>query len=126
MAISPTQRTLHALRNQGRVCAITERWQMIPGHPGGGVRKDLFGFVDVLALDAERGFVAIQSCGQSFAQHVRKLTDSDCTQWVIEWLRCGGSVELWGWRKLKLKRGGKAMRWAPRVREFTMADFQED
>lgn len=121
MALSPTQRTLRALRAQGRICGITEKWQVIPGHPGGGFRKDLFGFVDIIVLDPERGFVAIQSCGQSFADHRRRLLGSDCTQHVIDWLRTpGGSVELWGWRKVKVKRGGKAMVWRPRVEEITL------
>ena len=32
-------------------------------------------------------------------------------------------LELWGWRKVKVKRGGKAEIWQPRVREYTLADF---
>lgn len=123
MATSPTQRTIRALKDLGRICAIAEKWQMIPRHPAGGVRKDLFGFIDVVSLDPERGIVAIQSCGQSFADHYRKITDSECTEAAIEWLKCGGSIELWAWRKVKVKRGGKAMRWAPRVKEITMEDF---
>ena len=124
---TPTQRTLRALRELGRICGITEHWQAIPTHPGGGYRKDLFGFVDVISLDPERGVVAIQSCGQSFAQHERKILDSECTENVIAWLRTPrGAVELWGWRKVKLKRGGKAMVWRPRIREFTLSDFGLD
>lgn len=124
--LSPTQRTLRALREQGRVCAITERWNPHVPRPGGGkgVRQDLFQWIDVIALCPEKGIVGIQSTGQAFAEHLRKMLDGDCTANVIEWLRCGGKVELWGWRKLLVKRGGKAKRWAPRIREITLADFE--
>ena len=123
--LSPTQRTLRELRKQGRLVDTCERWIPNPKHPGGGFRKDLFGFVDLIVLDPEQGIVGIQSCGQSFAAHLRKIMDSECTDKVIEWLQCGGRLELWGWRKLKLKRGGKAMRWTPRIKEITLADWQE-
>ncbi len=122
MSLSPTQRTLRELRNQGRVCAIVERWI---GHVGPrGIRQDLFGIIDIIALDPERGVVGVQSCGSSFSEHVRKLLD-DRAQSCVDWLMTPGTVfELWGWRKVKLKRGGKAMRWRPRIREFTLDDFE--
>ena len=121
--LSPTQRTLRELRRLGRICAITEKWQIIPGHPGGGVRKDLFGFIDVLVLDPSQGIIAIQSCGSSFSQHYRKITNSECTSNVIEWLRSGGKVELWGWAKVLVKRGGKARFWKPKVQVITEEDI---
>lgn len=122
--LSPTQRTLHAQRQLGRVCAIAERWQINPRAPAGGYRKDLFGFIDVVSLDPERGIVAIQSCGSSFSAHRKKLLEEECSEAVREWLRCGGHVELWGWRKVKVKRGGKAERWEPRVEVITLAHFE--
>jgi hypothetical protein len=85
----------------------------------------LFGIIDVIALDPQRGVVGVQSCGQNFAEHERKFFD-ERAQACIDWLQTPGTVlELWGWRKVKLKRGGKAERWAPRIREFTLADFFE-
>ena len=119
--LSPTQRTLRELRGQGRIVGTVERWNPYVGSHG--IRQDLFGFIDLIALDRDRGIVGIQSCGQSYAAHERKILDSECTENVVEWLRCGGKLELWGWRKLLVKRGGKAMRWTPRVREFTLGDF---
>jgi len=103
------------------VCAVVERWNQFAGPHG--VRQDLFGIIDIIALDPERGVVGIQSCGESFAAHERKILD-ERTQSSIDWLSTPGTrFELWGWRKVKLKRGGTAMRWMPRVREFTLADF---
>ena len=127
MALSPTQRTLRALRDLGRVCAITEKWNRFGGPPRKdnpkkrvGCRVDLFGFIDLIALDPQRGIIGIQSCGQAFAAHRRALLDSPCTEHLIECLRCGGTVELWGWRKVKIRRGAKAMVWRPRVEEITL------
>ena len=121
--LSPTQRTLRELRRMGRTCAIAEKWQAIPNHPGGGVRKDLFGFIDIISLDPKRGIGAIQSCGQNFSAHIQKIKNSECTEAVTEWLLCGGGLEVWGWRKLKRKRGGKAMVWRPRVQAITVEDL---
>lgn len=123
--LTPTQRTLRALREQGRVCAIVEKWNQ---HAGPfGIRQDLFGIIDVLALDPQRGVVGIQSTGQDFAAHLRKLT-IERAQETTDWLGTPGTtLELWGWRKVKLHRGGKAERWAPRVRQITLVDVgQED
>jgi hypothetical protein len=123
--MTPTERTLRALRAEGRIVGKTEHWNSFAprGDGGRGIRQDLFGFVDVIALCADRGIVGIQSTGTAFSAHLEKLLDSECSGNVIEWLRCGGRVELWGWRKLLVKRGGKAKRWVPRVREITLEDF---
>lgn len=120
--LSPTQRTLRELRKLGRTVDIVERWMINPKHPAGGFRKDLFGFIDLISLDPERGIIGIQSCGSNFAEHDRKIMDSECTEFVIEWLNYG-KVELWGWRKVKVKRGGKALVWRPRIKEYTLEDF---
>lgn len=121
--LTPTQRTLRELRKQGRLVDVCERWIVNPKVPGGGFRKDLFGFIDLIVLDPEQGIVAIQSCGQAFKAHLDKIMDSECTENVIEWLQCGGRAELWGWRRVKLRRGSKAMRWKPRIKEITLKDF---
>jgi len=141
---SPTQRTLRELRREGRIVDTAERWVINPKHPAGGFRKDLFGFIDLVVLDAEKGIVGIQSCGQSFKAHLDKIKDSECTQYVIEWLKAGickkehpygitkrqcqnqmTHIEVWGWRKVKLKRGGKAMRWRARVADVYLTDTDQ-
>jgi hypothetical protein len=121
--VTPTQRTLRELRKQGRLVDVCERWIVNPKHPGGGFRKDLFGFVDLIVIDPELGIIAIQSCGSAFKAHLDKILNSECTENVIEWLQCGGRIELWGWRKLKLFRGSKALRWKPRIQEITLDDI---
>ena len=111
--ISPTQRTLAALREIGRTVDICERWIRNPKHPAGGFRKDMFGFLDIVCLDPVQGIVGVQSCGQDFKAHIDKIT-IECKENAVKWLECNGKIEVWGWRKVKLKRGGKAMRWKPR------------
>ena len=89
MGLTPTQRTIRELRNQGRVCGIVERWNQHVGPHG--IRQDLFGIIDVIALDPQRGVVGVQSCGSSFAAHARKLLD-ERTQECIDWLSTPGTV----------------------------------
>lgn len=121
--LSPTQRTLSALRDLGRVCDIVER--RLPKRPSApfGSTHDFLGFIDIIALEPGRGIVGVQSCGQSFSEHRRKIVE-ECNQAAHEWLRSGGRIELWGWRKLKVKRGGKAVRWTPRIEEITLEDLE--
>lgn len=125
MSLSPTQRTIRELKNQGRMCGIVERFV---NRPGGlhGIRIDLFGFGDIICCDRVRGIIAIQSCGQDFAGHYRKITEEEYVAGnAIEWLRCGGSIELWGWRKILKVRGGKLKVWMPRIKEITLEDFDD-
>ena len=110
---SPTQRTLKMLREQGRICAIVEKWNPYAGH-----RQDVWGWMDILCIDPEQGIVGVQSCGQSFSEHREKMLENEI---LPEWLK-HAKVELIGWRKVKAKKGGKAMVWKPRVGDFI---FQE-
>lgn len=121
--LSPTQRTLAALRDRGMVCGIVERFNR---HAGPfGIRQDFLGFLDVIGCEPGRGIVGIQCCaGSGFAAHMATITEARAEE-CIAWLKCGGKVELWAWRKVKLKRGGKAEVWQPRVREIVLSDFVE-
>jgi len=118
--MSPTQRTLKYYRDLGYTCAMVERW-----NPHSHVRQDLLGFIDIIGLNHARGIVGIQSTGQAFASHRRKILEERAEECML-WLRCGGRVDLIGWRKLLVKRGGKARRWAPRIEEITLHTFLED
>ena len=114
--MSPTQRTIKALKDMGRICGIVERFNAHVGPHG--IRQDLFGFIDIIAIDPDCGIVAVQSCGQDWTGHVQKLT-GERNEAVYEWLR-HAPCELWSWRKVKLKRGGKAMRWKPRIGDLRL------
>lgn len=117
--LSYTQRTLRENRQRGRIAGIVEKWNRYAGPHG--LREDLWGFIDIIALDANC-IVAIQSTGPSrHAEHKRKILANDVAP---EWLKAGGKIELWSWRKLVVKRGGKARRWYPRVESITPDMFQ--
>ena len=122
MSMSPTQRTIRELRNQGRRCGIVEKFNAYAGPHG--LRIDLFGIIDIIALDPERGVIGVQSCGNSFSAHLKKIL-IEHYQETLDWLQTPGTVlELWAWRKVKKKRGGKAMVWRPRIKQITLEDLR--
>jgi hypothetical protein len=114
--LSPTQRTLKYLREQGRIVGKTEYYNPYAGKFG--VRQDLLGFIDLISIDPVEGIVAVQSFGQAWSEHVRKLQE-ERNEAMFEWLK-HAKLELIGWRKLKLKRGGKAERWYPRIGDVVL------
>ncbi|MEW8420259.1 MAG: hypothetical protein AB2669_16605 [Candidatus Thiodiazotropha endolucinida] len=123
MAISNTSRSLEYIRSQGWVADKVEQFNPHAGKFG--QRKDMFGFGDIVAM-GEGSIIAIQSCGQAFSEHHRKITeDENVAPNALLWIKNGGRLILIGWRKVKLKRGGKAMRWSPRIKEYTEEDFQD-
>tara|TARA_Y100000004_G_C8953930_1_gene429882 strand:- start:2761 stop:3153 length:393 start_codon:yes stop_codon:yes gene_type:complete len=113
--VSPTQRTLKANRDSGRICGIVEKFQQYGGKFG--IRQDLFGFIDIIAIDEIDGIIAIQSTGQDWTGHVNKIFEKE--EIVTKWLQ-HAPLELWSWRKVKKKRGGKAMVWKPRIGDFVL------
>ena len=118
--MTPTQRTLKALREQGMIAAVVEKWNAYAG-----IRQDLFGIIDIIALHPVRGVVGVQSTGQDFAGHMTKMTVEKRDE-CMAWLKTPGTaLELWGWRKLLKKPGGKARTWQPRVHVFTLEDFSQ-
>ena len=119
--ISNTSRTLEYIRGNGWDADVVERFNPYAGKFG--QRKDMFGFADIVAM-GEGSLYAIQSCGQSFSEHNRKITqDEYVAPKALKWIESGGRLLLVGWRKVKIKRGGKAMRWEPRIKEYCVDDF---
>tara|TARA_R100000306_G_C4380997_1_gene144346 strand:+ start:6862 stop:7236 length:375 start_codon:yes stop_codon:yes gene_type:complete len=113
--MNPSARTLAELRKQGISACVVERW-IAPARR----RVDMFGFADLVALP-NGGITAIQvTSGSNHASHRTKITG--CPD-ALKWLDLGGLIELWSWRKLKVKRGGKAVRWTPRIEAITKGDF---
>lgn len=114
--ISNTSRTLEYIRSMGWECDIVERWNSYAGKFG--QRKDLFGIIDIIAL-TEHGITGIQSCGQAFAEHDRKILGEPM---ALKWLEKGGALILIGWRKILRNRKGKAKYWTPRIMEYGIAN----
>lgn len=111
--MTPTQRTLAALRKLGHQVAIVERWNQYAK-----IRQDLFGFIDIVCL-TPTAIIGIQcTSGTNVAARVKKICN-ECNPVARAWLQAGGQIEVWGWRKLKVKRGGKLARWEARVEHVT-------
>ncbi len=78
-----------------------------------GVRKDLFGIIDIIALYPDRTRICgVQSCGAAYSEHKKKILSSFYSPLWLYY----GDLELWGWRKLKSG-------WKPRVYKFSLEDF---
>ena len=115
MGISPTQRTLKYFKSKGYDTGIVERFIKSGTF---GHRIDLFHIIDLIVLDPNFGIIGVQSCGQAFSEHERKLLIEEKKN-TIKWLTTPHTkLILMGWRKVKLKRRGKAMRWKPRIAQI--------
>ncbi len=118
--ISNTSRTLKYLKDQGWNAGIVERYLQYAGPFG--KRIDLFGIIDLVVLTGTN-IIGVQSCGQSFAEHNRKILAEPMS---LKWLESGGQLMLIGWRKIKVKHGGKAMKWSPRIKWYSIKDFKSN
>ena len=116
---SPTQRTLSLLREQGWSVAITEHWNSFTRR-----RQDMFGFVDLLAVreDEKPLLLQVTSGANTSARRTKILGIPEAKVCLQADMR----IVVVGWRKLKVKRGGKAMRWAPKWEEIYISDFDTD
>ena len=124
---SNTERTLKLLKSRGMKAGIVERYiaQVWVKNGQRGIRKDLFGIIDIIALDPSRGVIGVQSAGQDFSGHDRKIL-TEKRQDAIDWLSTPGtSLELIAWRKIKKERGKSTEIWAPRIKIYTLADFKD-
>lgn len=119
------ERTLEKLRLLGFLAQKVEYWQAIPSHPGGGVRRDLFGCIDIVAIGGDE-IVGVQAVDASGLQgHLRKLAKDYIHHALSCWLSSGGRFELCVWRKLKVKRGGKAVRWEEKIVPVRFPDLYD-
>lgn len=125
---SHMSRTIKAQAEKLRFCnkkCIVERFQH-NRKVGPGVRSDLLGIFDLLAFSPQEGVIAIQVCGADFSSHYKKITEEKADEALI-WLASGRGrtkIEIWSWRYLLVKRGGKKRTWQPRVRRISYEDFK--
>lgn len=118
--MTPTARSLKLLREQGHHAEVVEKWNAHTKQ-----RKDLFGFGDILAIknDGEPGVVIVQTTSSgNMAARIDKIKAEPLAQ---AWLRSSphNRIEVHGWGKYKVKRGGKAVRWRCRVVEIGCDDL---
>jgi hypothetical protein len=110
---SPTARTLAYLRRGGWLAAVVESWV-----PGANVRRDLFGFADLLACHPRDGmFLLVQTTTADHVAH--RLAKAKRRPELTLWLRAGGLFEVHGWAR---DRGG---RWSVRRVAVRAEDLAE-
>lgn len=89
--MTPTARSLAHLRELGFTAEVVERWI-----PGANIRRDLFGFIDILAI-GNGEIVAVQTTSDSnVASRVQKITDHANLGPVR---KAGIRIIVHGWRK---------------------------
>lgn len=86
------------------------------------VRKDFLGCIDYLAIKEGCPIIGIQSFTTAWGQHKKKILDDHFIADNVKFWLSVGNTEYWfiGWRKLKLKRKGKAIRWVPKFGHITL------
>lgn len=104
--MSPTALTLRQLRAMDYpAIEVVERWI-----PGANIRKDLFGFIDILAIDRCGNVLAVQATSKSnMAARVKKIGESELIDHVR---KAGWSIEVWGWFK-------KENRWIADIKDVS-------
>lgn len=106
--VSPTQRSLKYLREQGYHVGVVEHWN---GYVG--IRQDLFGFADLIAVKEGCPIMAVQTTSYSNTsarvKKIRSIPESEV------WLKAGGVISIHGW---KSEPHGKVKKWSVRVIDY--------
>jgi hypothetical protein len=91
MATSPTQLTLKLLREEGWTVEVVERWI-----PGANIRKDLFGFIDLVALKKDLTLGVQATSYSNMGARIKKIENAELLSQVRR-----ACWHLWviGWRK---------------------------
>lgn len=101
---SPTQRSLAEMRGRGcQLVAVTEHW-----NPFAHIRQDLFGILDLVCVKDGKTIGVQTTSGSKVAARRDKMESS---QAIAPLREAGWILLIHGWRKVKVKRGGKAMTW---------------
>jgi len=91
MKASPTQLSLKELRKTCQAVQVVEVWNSFTR-----TRKDLFGFIDILALEGETT-IAIQSTSwTNVSSRAKKIAESPLVGAVRD---AGWKILIHGWRK---------------------------
>ena len=104
----PRQWSMEQMRKDGYITGITEFFNSHTKR-----RKDLFGFIDFIAVGSGR-CVGVQCCARSsIGSHRRKILE-ECGEAAFEWLRSGNEIQIHGWDRidepLKTKEGHRVRR----------------
>jgi hypothetical protein len=90
VAGGPTQRSMATMHNRRYLCQVVEHWV-----PQVKVRRDLFGFIDVLCVKGEEIIGVQATSGDHVAHRVTKIIEHENYPAVIAAIR----IVVHGWRK---------------------------
>ncbi len=126
--MSPTARTREDLQQQGYQVDVVERWIPARGGQRFGVRKDLWGFVDLLAMQEGYPILAVQTTsGAHVADRITKIRGLPAHE---TWLQCGGRIQVIGWRKICRRRPDgtrtKEKVWEPVIHELEILEQTDE
>lgn len=109
---SPTSRTLKLCKKLEWIPYVVEHWNAF-AH----IRQDLYGGIDLVVLKpGTQGLLGIQATASGTSARKKKLSDLPV---MVEWLKAGLALEVWGWRKLKV---GKRQLWKPKMSRAYLED----
>lgn len=88
--------------------------------PGTFIKKDLFGWADLVALLPGKIYgIQVTGGGQHANRRAKVLSN-----WLArKWLLCGGGIKIVSWSKQKA--GTKRLHWVMREEEVTLDAFEE-
>ena len=88
---SPTQRSLAFLRAAGYRAAVVEHW-----NPFAGIRQDLFGIIDIVAVGGGRTKGVQTTTSTNLSSRVKKIEASEA---LADLQHAGWGIEVHGWRR---------------------------
>lgn len=115
---SPTSRSLEMLRKAGWTVAIVEKFNRFGG--AFGVRQDLFGFIDILSIREDFGFLGVQTTSDGDVN--RRLKKIAAEPRALIFIRAGGRIAVHGWKKGG-KRSPKPGKWICRVVNYPKTEL---
>lgn len=93
--MSPTQRSLKALRDEGYACWIVEQTIRIPGRT---FKRDLFNGFDLLCVKGDETLAVQTTTLSNLGARLQKL---EANEFVPKLREAGWRLLAHGWRKLK-------------------------
>jgi len=120
-----TQKTLEHLRKEGMTVGVVERHiSFNNGKKGFGFKRDLFGFIDIIAIK-DQTTIGVQSTSYACISAHKVKIIKEKTSDAIKWVRAGHSILIYGWRKVPQVKGSKRMVWRPKIVEITLEMLEE-
>ncbi len=110
--MTPTQRSIAHMKARGYTVAIVERWNQFAR-----IRQDLFGFGDLLCIQAAYPPMIVQVTASGVSARLKKIAAEP--RHVI-WLNACGVIEVHGWTKKGAK--GKRKTYQIRIVPVTLEE----